>query len=722
MRKTFRFLSGCAIAALMLGGLASCEDKDIDAPDSPGVADRDITQYMAVTISAPKDSPFSRADASLPGNDNTNFQDGGYDESAINSLDFFFFNDKDEPAATHYRITEFEDDAFKKDGTNYYITKFASVVVEVNSTQAANLPTQTICFVNMSKDDAEALENKNISTIRNTTIKSIKNGDYFIMSSSVYFGTSPITGEAKQRICAAKISGKLFNIEKDALDELKKPTSDKVVEVYVERLAAKVGLNLNRTNADGTATITPYTLVWGDKPTYTHEVDGEQVTESNTVNLTFTPTHWFMNATSREEYVTKRYGVNDNGNVNLTPTFEQINTLMNKGGMKGAWNQPDFFRSYWGCSPSYYQDNYPKTAADIPGKTYPVYYWSYNDITGITTGMETKPSVITATNEDGKPYFSYTAGTTYPETSQAKATGWIYSLETTTASSNINNGTNPAATIASAVLIGQYSYQQKVDGIETEATTPTNSAFFIDEYRGYVEVGEGDNKTKELHGTFYSSESAANQNFITLQETVYVKKQGATDDDTNPKNFELVTTYSDDCPISLAHPSNTVPGATNLAARLYALQFTVPKTGNSNYYYFNDASGKFELITETNVGTVNSALLAVPGYLNKYDKGHAMFSIPIRHLGFGFGITSTDPNNQLVSSDGNYLWKNIRVGDFGLVRNHVYQLNITSIGGLGTGIIDSQPIVPPVETIKQFIAVKLNVLSWRVVPPQNVDL
>lgn len=708
MRKTFRFLSGCAIAALMLGGLASCEDKDIDAPDSPGVADRDITQYMAVTISAPKDSPFGRA---LPEDNNTEFEEGAYNESAINSLDFFFFNDKGEPAAVHYRTTPITDPEQdfdgSQDGTHHYITKFASVVVEVNSAQGANLPTQTICFANMSETDAKKLENKSISTVRDQTVSSIKDGNYFTMSNSVYFGTSPITGESNQRICAAKISGKLFSTRKEANDEFDKPNSDKIVDVYVERLAAKVGLTLQRSNGDN-ATITPYTLVWGDEPTSTEEA----TTYTNTVNLTFAPSHWFMNATSTEEYVTKRYGLDNKGSVSQAPTFQQIDDLMSLGGLNGSWNHPAFFRSYWGCSPSYYEQNYPKTAADVATNEYKVNYWSYNQI----TGDKPSTSVIKVNTDETKPYFSYTAGTAYPNT---EATGCIYIPETTTASSIINNGTNPAATVASAVILGQYSYKATVKGIEDQNPTTPSEAFFIDLHRGNVQV----NGTDELHGTFYSSEQKANEQFIRLQQTIFVKKEDASDDDKNPQNFKLFTEYTAGCPLSLSHPATTVPGASNIAARMYALQFTVPKEGNNSYYYYKDAEGKFELISTDNVNAVNGQLLAVPGYLNKYDKGHAMFSIPIRHLGWGIGVVTTGNNAKpLQDENGKYLWTNMRVGDLGVVRNHVYNLTISSIGGLGTGIIDDKPIVPPVETIKQYVAVKLNVLSWRVGQKWSVDL
>ena len=38
----------------------------------------------------------------------------------------------------------------------------------------------------------------------------------------------------------------------------------------------------------------------------------------------------------------------------------------------------------------------------------------------------------------------------------------------------------------------------------------------------------------------------------------------------------------------------------------------------------------------------------------------------------------------------------MRVGDLGIVRNHVYSITVNSISGLGTGVRSlDQPIVPP---------------------------
>lgn len=667
MRKTFRFLSGCAIAALMLGGLASCEDDPI-VDDNNKVATTDVDQWMAVTVSAPKSNPFGRADV---------YEDGSYKESAIQSMHFFFFNDKGEPAASVKKITDLGEQL----NSSNNVTKIASVVVKVSSSQGANLPTQTICFINLTNTQATALEGLSIDEIRNEVVESFANGNNFIMSNSVYFGTSPITGKT-ERICATSVVGKLFDSEQAAKDAITNGTS--TVDIYVERLAAKVGLTLNATNIKG------YELVYGDDPMNNGAY--------NKVTLKFTPEYWFVNAVSKEEYITKRYGTSKD---NMKPTYEEIVASFNKDGAgmstDNAWNAPTLYRSFWGCSPSYYTATYPSIAEDYTKNSdkYPINYYSYNDIKNSTaTGIST--IAIQATNGS----FTYSAGTTSNGTDDdgkttitgTDASGCLYVPETTTTITAIRSGSNNAATVASAVIVGQYSY--KIG--DTEHQVGNNDAFFIDTNRRVdIDITENGTTTKETRGVFYTNTTAALTAFAKLQDVVYSDNQGTTLC-TDPTKFEFVHT-------------------SGVAARLFALQIPTKNVPEGLYYY----DGEYKAITTANVDAVNARLIQRPGYINKYDNGHAMFTIPIHHLGWNQNLATGAP---LVDDKGTYQWANMRIGDLGIVRNHVYELDVKNIGGLGTAIIDNQPIVPPVDYVEQWLAVKLNVLSWRVVPKQEVNL
>ena len=81
--------------------------------------------------------------------------------------------------------------------------------------------------------------------------------------------------------------------------------------------------------------------------------------------------------------------------------------------------------------------------------------------------------------------------------------------------------------------------------------------------------------------------------------------------------------------------------------------------------------------------------------------GKAYYFIPIRHLG-------TDPT---------------KVGFYGIVRNHVYSINIQNMFGFGTPVYDPTKTIDPTipSNDATYLAARINVLSWRVVK-NNADL
>lgn len=75
--------------------------------------------------------------------------------------------------------------------------------------------------------------------------------------------------------------------------------------------------------------------------------------------------------------------------------------------------------------------------------------------------------------------------------------------------------------------------------------------------------------------------------------------------------------------------------------------------------------------------------------------GKAYYFIPIRHLG-------TDPK---------------KLGYYGIVRNHVYSINIQNMYGFGTPVYDPGKVIDPTipSNDATYLAARINVLSWRVV-------
>jgi hypothetical protein len=86
------------------------------------------------------------------------------------------------------------------------------------------------------------------------------------------------------------------------------------------------------------------------------------------------------------------------------------------------------------------------------------------------------------------------------------------------------------------------------------------------------------------------------------------------------------------------------------------------------------------------------------------------YVIPIEHLAGGkFAFTINQPT--------------LNEADYGVVRNHYYNLTINKIENLGTSVYNPAEdiIKPTVDNTLYFIGATINILSWKIVN-QGVDL
>ena len=106
--------------------------------------------------------------------------------------------------------------------------------------------------------------------------------------------------------------------------------------------------------------------------------------------------------------------------------------------------------------------------------------------------------------------------------------------------------------------------------------------------------------------------------------------------------------------------------------------------------------------------TITDIHAVLAGFETKlYDGGRCYYQIPIKHI----------YNNGDDASDV--------CGEYGIVRNHSYQLTLNSITNIGGAIFDPENEVLdhiPGEEDDYYIAATLNVLAWRVVANQGVEL
>lgn len=117
---------------------------------------------------------------------------------------------------------------------------------------------------------------------------------------------------------------------------------------------------------------------------------------------------------------------------------------------------------------------------------------------------------------------------------------------------------------------------------------------------------------------------------------------------------------------------------------------------NPNITLYEQKGGVWNEVTDKS--GVYNMLQATPAEVRK--GGMAYYYTTIKHLGEKGGL-----------------------GEYGIVRNHSYQISLNSIKGFGTPVYDpDKKIVPTIPSDdKTYLAAKINVLSWRVVP-SKVDL
>lgn len=641
--RTSNLLSG-AVMALAIGVMTGCSD-NLAVDDGQGKVDRDQTRYLNVTIVNPS-AAGSRADA-------TDFVNGSETENFVKNMTFVFYDAQGLPtgqAVDKNFTTNTTDDGFTTNTNPNNVEKIWSETIEISLAQGENLPAQVVAFINTEATaDVKTASLASLNDILRQRVRTA-DGDHFLMSNSVYYGSNPVTGETNVRVFATPISTDQLFTSRDEADK----APNKTVDIYVERYAARVTL----------------------------DIDKDQIADYEGVNgykLTFVPEAWRVNATDLEMYMVKRFGlINADESVNYDPTLSALNAQLD-----WEWNDPTNFRSYWATSPSYYLNSYPTVSDDITdaatnndytgtGAAYPYaeHYFNYSQfISGTVAGTAAK----------------FSPAITWDETNGFNGTPF-YARETTTASrawTRTGTGYNPLATMPSAVIVGRYKLASTTEGA---AAIPDNTTFYL--------YGKTNNK----HNLYLESGIKA---AMIENQSVVLTKDGNT-----------YTKCTDATAFVVEHPTKAVRTAkkdneTKVAGRHVALQLSgVP----NDLYYFNTASKAYELITETNINQVNSDLLTA-GYATRYGNGLAYFNIPIEHLGGA------------VKANGVYDFPNCPAGSFGVVRNHAYTINVTGITGLATALRDdNQPIVPPVDEVSYYINAKLNILSWRIVPAQEVEL
>ena len=194
-------------------------------------------------------------------------------------------------------------------------------------------------------------------------------------------------------------------------------------------------------------------------------------------------------------------------------------------------------------------------------------------------------------------------------------------------------------------------------------------------------------------GTDYTKDNAMTAMLSVVQDQIYTKTiEGAGTADAK----EIYTPITKDKVelVSGIKSDNADNESENSGRYLSYLQL---KKGVTDTFY------KADHTAYANLDDVNDVLANMPG-ARVWSSGQAYYYTDIKHLNDFPGVDDTD-------------------GKYGIVRNHIYDIAINSVSGLGTPVLDPEEVIVPQKPTNDetYLGARINILSWRVVK-QNIDL
>ncbi len=685
--------------ATALGFLfASCSSDDLVQPDVNAPVTENQTLYVNMRIIGDGVSG-SRAASSDGKPDISDFEDGTENgENEVNNVYFVFYDENGNVIGdiTPVDLNSFTvNDELKGD----IVEKAYSSVVSVSVKKGEKKPSQVICYLNpISPSTLQNPLDVMQSISRSSAYTTVGTQKYFAMSNSVYYpdGEAP---ESLPQIAVQIPSENLYESEEAAKAAL---GTENAVDIYVERYAAKLAFKA----------VEPTDYLTGSR---LYNEDGT-TGETSSINLKFEPQYWAVNAESNRTYVIKSFREESEKGELLGHNFdyETLDRIINVAKplfYDGAvlnnekawdWNNPDYKRSYWGMSPAYFTETYPEVSSDLADIVVNQKYISYNELVNGTCGFD-------ADENDAK-----------------------YFKETTVGSRALESA-NPAAAVASVIYVGQYK-------LSVNGTEVTGYPSFYTYIPGPVQVdgqnvnrpyiyfdSEANSVTSKVDGgesmlkRFLAQSTILYKPVLEGNEIVdYTRLTiGNAEDLQTLINALEVSEISDEVKIAYDGDETTKTKFQNNTRTLQFKNADAAKgiyilTGNGyNQIVPDDAeAGNNQVhLTEANL-----TLMRQVGYSYYYTTGHAYFNIPVKHFGWY--------RKGNAQKDGNTIdWSQVRVGDFGMVRNHSYSINVQEVKGLASGIgDDDNPIVPPSHTTDYYMAYSVRILKWAVVPTQHTKL
>lgn len=176
-----------------------------------------------------------------------------------------------------------------------------------------------------------------------------------------------------------------------------------------------------------------------------------------------------------------------------------------------------------------------------------------------------------------------------------------------------------------------------------------------------------------------------------LAKNVYVK-EGEKFVKITSANIDFITATD----LALQQNPNANRAGVEDRYRVFA-NLVVKKSDTENYVYgMPNAEGE---VVEVDINVANAWLVQHVKHAKIWEGGYTYYYIDIKHLGLEDSL-----------------------GEYGIVRNHIYDMTINSLAGLGTPVYEPDEVIYPEHPDDDytFIGAEINILNWRLVP-QNVS-
>lgn len=667
------------VGILAMGMFAACNDDVTGGNDK--VLENETKTFVKISLVNSDGGTRAFGDDIL---DKGNYEDGLDSENIVKTIKLVFFdqgrNYIGETELSPNEVADEENPNYTGQNPDLTISRILTTVAEVNLPENINHPRYVMAYVNPTTAAGDLSTTKLEDVMNKLREEAAVSPNGLTMNNSVYYDqTSGLTRFATE----VDFETMFFKTQEEA----KKSPG---INITVERVQAKVKLanfaslkegNYSYPNNDGVAE------------------DDKSIVEGD-FTLQFVPKTWFVNATEKKTFLIKNFR-SDNLNyftsepkvsdwgVNFANLQKEF-TGSPSDGRENYINDQTRKRCYWAYSPTYFY-----TSSTYPDVSYDVKYTSVNN----------------SVNPDGASYpLKYRSYNSALDQDPNGKKAYEYCLENTQNRQTLVSE-DAKASLTSVVMLGHYIVKDK-DGKTVFNGASSKGTFYI----------RHNSKTNKQ--VLLTDEDAMDFFLERTGSTMFIKVPVLTEGSNVPSGKFVyqplraanAKEYGVNKLFVLGYPADSQLGENKVSEQWRTLRFKKDITNDelSNIYIYDpNASGTdegYRPVTTEDLTDLRKRMYSTYGVLESFKNGKAYFNVPLKHI-FGSGTTSND-----IDTD------NVKLGDYGVVRNHVYSLTINKINGLGSGIGDlDQPIVPPTEADKYYISAKLNILRWRIVG-QSVDL